>query len=162
MTSRNRAWADQRFAGNSLPVGTKLISNLLVNAHTVDTLTAVRIVLDVTVQYDPSLTVVDSLSVIDVGIGVSSVEAFATAGALPSPSAETEYPPRGWLYVASQPLWQQAESTGVLTSVARFQVDIRSMRKIDKGVLFVMFQNTNLIVGATCGVTGRARVLCLT
>ncbi len=115
-------------------------------------------------MYSPNATIVDSLSTVSLGIGVASVEALGVAGGLglPNPSQEQEYPPRGWLYVGTQPVFQQAESTGVIHRTARFQLDLRSMRKIDKGVLFIGFEQDNILVGGSMRVIGRSRVLCLT
>ena len=165
MAPRNRAWADRRFAGTALVAGTPGVFDLLTAAPEVDTLTAVRIVGDLTVQYLVSTTIVDSLSIVEVGIGVSSVQAFAVAAGagLPDPSADpAEYPPRGWLYLASQPVSQHAESTGVIEHVARFQFDLRAMRKIDKGFLFMVVEQNNITVGGAMQMTGRVRALCLT
>jgi len=163
MVSRNRAWADARFIGTVLAAGTPIAANLLVDAPTLDTLTATRIIGDVTVLYDQASTVVDSLSLVECGIGVTSVEAFAAGvGSLPTPDISTEYPPRGWLYCAGQAVYQQAESTGVLSTNARFVFDVGAMRKIDKGVLFVVFTNTNLVIGGAMRIVGRIRTLCLT
>ncbi len=164
MTTRQRAWADRTLSGSVLAAGAAgLTINLLLNAPTVDTLTAIRVLLDFTVQYAVGSTIVDSLSVVSCGVGVTSVEAFTIGGtSLPSPADETQYPPRGWLYVASKAMWTHAESAGVTEVPAVFQVDIRSMRKIDKGVLFCTFVNNNITVGGSMTVTGRARALCLT
>ena len=161
---RNRAWADQRFAGNSLVAGTGVLVDLLSDAPTVDTLTAVRLVGDVTCQYVVSTTVADSMSIVDVGIGVGSVEAFAAGiNSLPNPDVTTEYPPRGWLYVASLPVVQiLTTDSGIVDQPARFQFDLRAMRKIDKGRLFMMLLNTNLVQGGAMQVVGRVRTLCLT
>jgi len=162
-STRNRAWADQRIAGTSLAVANRLVFDLLANAPTVDTLTAIRIVGDLVCQYSPNTSVVDLLSVVDVGIGVSSVEAFALADtALPKPSAETEYPPRGWLYIATKPVARSLDTEGVLETVATFSFDICSMRKIDKGRLFIMIENSTVLTGSSIRITGRIRVLCLT
>ena len=147
-----------------MAAGTDILVNLLENAPTVDTLTAVRIVGDFTVHYRITNTTVDSDSIIDVGVGVVAAPAF-TAGqaAIPDPSSETSYPPRGWLYVASMHISETVTtSTGLQIKDARFQFDIRSMRKIDKGVLFLRIANTNINTGGVCEVTGRIRAFCLT
>ena len=167
MVSRRRAWADQRFGGAVLTAGTSIQLDLLENAPTMDTLTVVRIVMDLTAQYEVQFTVTDSLSIVDLGIGVASAAAFAVAlgAGLPNPAVETEYPDRGWIYVASQPVSHVLEGSGgvgVLESHARFQVDLRAMRKIDKGILFIRLQNTNITVGGSMNVTGRVRSLVLT
>ena len=166
MAPRNRAWADSRFLGSALVAGTPLVSNLLAGAPTVDTLTAVRIIGDLWVQYLVSTTVGDSLSIVDLGIGVAGVEAFdAGTASLPSPAVNTEYPPRGWLYVNSQPVSQTLDGAGGVSIVnerAHFQFDLRAMRKIDKGRLYSHIVQNNITVGGAMQITGRIRVLCLT
>jgi len=163
VSRRGRAWADRRFDVSSLVAAVPQSFNLLQNAPTVDTLTAVRVIGDLTFQYSPNSTIVDSLSKVDVGVGVTSLEAFTVGGAsLPNPSDENQYPPRGWLYVSTQPVYQQAESTGVINAVARFQFDLRAMRKVDKGVLFLTMEQNNILVGGSMRIVGRTRVLCLT
>ena len=104
--TRNRAWADIRFGATTLVAAVPQQFDLLANPPVQDTLTAVRIVGDLTGQYTVTNTVVDSLSAMDVGIGVSSSEAFAVAAAaaLPKPFPDDEYPPRGWLYVSTLPV----------------------------------------------------------
>jgi len=162
-STRNRAWADRRISMSLVATVPQAI-DLLLNAPTVDTLTAVRVIVDILCFYSPDATVVDSLSFVDLAVGVTSVEAFAVAAAagLPNPTTESGYPPRGWLYVNTKPVFQQAESTGVLIQTAHFMFDVRSMRKVDKGVLFLIAENNTIIVGGVVRMVGRTRVLCLT
>ena len=162
-SNRNRAWADRRLAVAALNDGSRQSFDLLANAPTVDTLTAVRIIGELWFMYSPNSTIVDALSIVDLGIGVSSVEAFAQgAASLPDPTTETEYPPRGWLYVDTKPVWQQAESTGVINHAAQFKFDLGAMRKIDKGRLFLTMEQNDILVGGSMRVIGRVRTLCLT
>ena len=164
-SSRRRSWADQRFAGTALTAGSIKLTDLLENAPTSDTLTVVRIIGDLTVQYLVSTTVGDSLSIVDVGIGVVAASAFGVAGAVPTPVSETEIPPRGWLYVSSQPVSQTLDGAGGVSIVnerARFQFDIRAMRKIDKGILYIAIEQNNITIGGAMQMTGRVRSLCLT
>jgi len=161
-SNRPRAWADLTFNVIALAAGTAQAFNLLTNAPTVDTLTSVRIIVDLTFMYSPDVTVVDSLSTVSMGIGVVSVEAFAQGiASLPSPHNGTEFPARGWLYVNTRPVTQQAESTGIISRELRFALDLGAMRRIDKGVLFLVMRQDNIIVGGTMRVVGRTRVLCL-
>ena len=163
MPDRGRTWADVRLNGNALVAGTPLEVNILNVSTPADTITVVRILVDLWVLYTANITVTDSLSIVDVGIGVTSAEAFAAGGAaLPSPVVVTQFPPRGWLYVASQPVLEKAESAGVISEWTRFQADLRAMRKIDKGVLFMVMHNTNITVGGSMQIVGRVRALCLT
>jgi len=163
-SSRNRAWADRVFNITGLVAGTPQAFDLLSNAPVVDTLTVVRTVGEIVAMYSPNSTVVDSLSTISMGVCVVSDQAFGVAGAaaIPNPAAEDDYPPRGWLYVATQPVSQQAESTGVLNVQAIFKFDIGAMRKIDKGKLVLVMKQDNILVGGNMRLVGRVRSLCLT
>jgi len=160
MPGRNRAWADTVYSGLVIVDEGSLATDLLVNAPTVDTLTAVRIIIDVVVVLSPAI-VSDALNVVSVGLGVTSREAF-TAVALPDPAASTEYPPRGWLYVANKPVRSTATTVGLDVKEAHFQVDLRAMRKVDKGVLFLALGNAAVLNTLSVDITGRVRVLCLT
>jgi len=164
MADRPRAWADTRFKMQSLVAGTDFIVNLLLNAPTVDTLTAIRIVGELEFAYVVTTTIADSDSIVDVGIGVAADEAVAAgAAALPDPASDSSYPPRGWLYVATGYVAQHITSaTGLANKNAVFKFDIRAARKIDKGTLFFRAAQANLNVGGAMELTGRIRVLCLT
>ena len=164
MPKRNRAWADVRFAGVDLVAGTAKKFDLLVDAPTVDTLTAVRVILDLTMIYDVTTTIGDALSVVDCGIGVASKEAFdAGVASLPDVIDSKAYPPRGWLYVATLPVAQLVTTdAGIINEIARFIFDGHSMRKIDKGILFLLCEQNNIDIGGVMKITGRTRVLCLT
>jgi len=163
MVSRNRSWSDLRLSVSDLAANTAQSFDMLINAPTADTLTVVRVIGDFWMLYSPNVTVADKLSIADVGIGVSSVEAFTAAGvSLPVPQDPTQFPPRGWLYVNSQPVTQSSQTEGVLERMAHFKVDLRAMRKVDKGRLFLTLSNTTILTGASMRVIGRTRVLCLT
>ena len=161
---RNRAWADFRYKGVSLVAGTDIISDLLTNAPDVDTLTAVRIVGYLNVGYVVTNAIVDADSVVDVGIGVSAKEAVSAGGSsLPDAQSVVSYPPRGWLYLATKYVRQSLTGTdGTTNSNAVFEFDLRAMRKVDKGTVFIRIGNANINVGGAMEVTGRVRVLCLT
>ena len=83
MSPRPRAWSDTRFAVASLVAGTRQDFDLLLNAPTVDTLTVVRIIGELWFMYSPNSTVVDSLSIVDLAIGVGSVQSFDVGGGSP-------------------------------------------------------------------------------
>ncbi len=162
MASRPRAWADSRIVA-TLTTAADILVDLLAGAPTVDTLTAIRIVVNLNCHYIVTNTLSDSDSVVDIGIGVTSVEAFAAgATSVPDPSSPTSFPPRGWLYVDTGYVGQALTSaTGVFNENAVFKVDLRAARKIDKGTLFLRIANTNINVGGAMEVVGRVRVLCL-
>ena len=166
MAPRNRSWADSRFLAATLAINAEVHTNLLANAPTVDTLTAVRIVGDLIVEFDPTSTHSDQLNLVEVGIGVTSTEAFAAGSAsLPSVASETEYPPRGWLYLDGTTCMNTIDATNQAIQMrpARFQFDVRAMRKIDKGILFMSIASRlGKGGGVTTLISGRVRVLCLT
>ena len=158
---RHRAWADL-IHNAQLIDGDTTLKDLLVNAPTSDTLTVVRIILDVTVGFDPAVGTEGDCR-IDLGIGVTSREAFTIGKtAVPDPSQETEYPPRGWLFVATKRATIAVGASFEWVIPAVFQADLRAQRKIDKGVLFLFAKNTVISDAATVRVVGRTRVLCLT
>jgi len=164
MPGRNRAWADTVFNSVQIVAEGVSLTNLLTDAPTVDTLTAVRIVLDLVVAHGADEPIVDSSNAVSVGIGVCSVEAFGQGiNALPEPQFSTQYPPRGWLYVATKPvLAANIGTAGGTRRVAEFSADLRSMRKIDKGILYIVVQNNAILSNKDVDLWGRVRVLCLT
>ncbi len=163
---RSRSWADKRLVGETLAVGTPVLEDLLeFLGDSSNELTVVRIIADITVQYLVTTTVNDSLSIVDLGIGVIATSAFGTPTAVPEPSIETEFPPRGWIYVNSVPVSQILDAAGgvsIVDSRAIFKFDIRAMRKIDRGTLFLKISQSNITVGGAMQVTGRVRSLVLT
>ncbi len=160
MPGRNRAWADTIFCGSVLVDEGSSLINLLLDAPVVDTLTAVRIVIDLSIG--PLVTTtVEASNCISVGIGVSSREAV-TAAAIPDPAQSDQYPPRGWLYVANKASRFIIQSSGIHATYALFQADLHAMRKVDKGVLFLAMGNAGVIGTESVAIFGRVRVLCLT
>ena len=152
--------------GVSLVAGTDVLLDLLESATEVsDTLTAARIVGSFTVNYVVTTTIADADSVVDVGIGVTSTQGFGVGGAagVPDPASETSYPPRGWLYVATKHVAQLVTTDGgIINENAEFNFDLRAMRKLDKGILFMRIAQANINVGGAMEVTGRVRTLILT
>ncbi len=161
MASRNRAWADTMFCGSLLADEGTIRSNLLIDAPTVDTLTAVRIIVDLSIGPNV-VSAADAANCISVGIGVTSAEGFA-AGATPSPAFTDQYPPRGWLYIATKVSRMFViTSTGLSTTFAEFKGDFRAMRKVDKGILYMEIVNNAVVATGAVAIYGRVRVLCLT
>jgi len=163
-TQRRRAWADRRLTGISIANNNNLTPvNLLSNAPTIDTMTVSRIIghLEINAVITSEI---EYEQLLDVGIGVSSAEAFDIgATALPDPQTEGDYPPRGWLYVDTRACWQIVIATVIQRRDAIFDFDLRGMRKIDKGRLFLMVRNTGIGgTGTAVTIKGRVRALCLT
>ena len=160
---RNRAWADLLVAQN-IGAGGNTKLDLLGGAPTMDTLTAVRVIVHLNVSPDV-LSAIDGVVSFDVGIGVSSSEAFAVGvSALPDPDDATNYPPRGWIWVDRYAVRNTVGAGPIdLNNAAEIRADIRAMRKIDKGKMFIIMKlSTAAGSGFGVNVVGRVRVLCLT
>jgi len=98
---------------------------------------------------------------LDLGIGVATVPAF-NANEVPEPDISTEYPIRGWLYKTNQWMIMPGAQSGKMM-MPSWHFDIRTMRKIDKGILYVAAGNNNVSGTAdTILVGGLIRALCLT
>jgi len=158
---RRRAWGDTRFAGAAIGASATVASNLLIGLPGTTTQTVTRIIGDITFFGIVTDTEVDALNVVEVGIGVVSNEAFALE-TLPDPGAVGDYPQQGWLYVATQPVIQVVHANGLFRTDARFVFDIRAQRKVDRGILFMLFENVAITGAKSLTMVGRVRALCLT
>ena len=163
MPSRPTAWADTIFLGDPISNNATKVVDLLVNAPTVDTLTAVRLVgnLDVGIAISAE---VEFAAAVCIAIGVASVEAFDVGiTALPNAHQQAEFPPRGWLYRDVKLCWQYLVSGAPHQKHnAHFEFDLRAARKIDKGRLFMLIRNSSDFGTTALDVTGIVRALCLT
>ena len=166
-TRRPRTWADRLYTDQGIASGSVFIDNLLTNAPTRDTITVARLIGKLQV-HTASTDETESSQIIDLAIGVSSVEAFNLgATALPDPNTEGDYPPRGWLYATRVYYEQTLPTGGTPTAMWRvlpvIEFDLGAMRRIDKGVLFMIVRNTSIDGAATnMRLTGRVRAMCLT
>ena len=167
MTSprRPRAWADLKINENLASDGSQKFDLLEKATVNLDTITVVRLVGKLTVI--PAVVADSTIGVqlIQIGIGVASTEAF-TAGiaSLPDPNVDTEAPPRGWIYKQYETFVNQQDlGTVEAFRFPEFQFDNRAMRKIDRGVLFMVMNSVDLLATATTvKVVGLIRALCLT
>ena len=164
---RHRTWADRIF-NQLVNSGASDVEDLLdAVPQQSETLTVTRIIAEL--QFTSVVTDEnESTQLISLAIGVVSPEAVAIGiTALPSPSVEDEFPPRGWLY-RGRMVYQLALPTGATpTSMFKqmpiFKFDVRAMRKIDKGRLFLVVQNTDVDgVATNLHMRGIVRSLCLT
>ena len=161
--ARSRAWADLRFSAAIASSGNMAPLDILFDLGTsrLDTITVTRLVGDIYGIYDPSFAENEGISRVDVGIGVSPQAPFLVVQ-VPEPDVTTEYPIRGWMYVAT--MWVSCiGDTNPQIDRGHLHFDIRTMRKVDKGILYVAAAN-NIVsgVGTTIRVGGRIRALCLT
>ena len=161
--ARPLAWGDTVFS--TLMVSATPINavDLLAQLADSDTVTAMRIVGHLYVAPDPVTTQVDGAYQVDVGIGVTSIEAFA-ANVVPDPNNPSEVPARGWLWVDRMYCSKRIViDTGMLETVGEVRFDIRSARKVDRGVLYLnAFQSNVSGTANNLRLVGRIRVLCAT
>ena len=95
--------------------------------------------------HDYSYAVHDSgegSQIIDVGIGVTSQEAFAST-ILPDPNNAIDHPTRGWVYRCRHKIHGFAADQAAV-DVRSVYRDIRSKRKIDNGELYIHIVNSAL------------------
>jgi len=159
---RPRAWADTVF-NQPLTDAQQVNSDLLVDLPASPVITVVRIIGRLTICPNSITNQISGLTVVDFAIGVSSVEAF-TASVLPDADQSVEAPPRGWLWTTRTICIQDRLNTEPASRfVDQIEFDVRSMRKVDKGRLFLQMENNQASGTAfTVSVIGRVRVLCVT
>ena len=94
-----------------------------------------------------------------IGIGISGDT--VTAGSLPDPEDDADFPPRGWIWKARYRIWGfAADQPAVFTR--RVDLDIRAMRKLDNGEGFMIATNAdNEGVASAITVRGLIRQLWL-
>ena len=159
---RRRAWADAQFTITLVTATLMVPLDLLGDLPQMDVKTVTRIVGSITILPDNFTSTDDGANVIDVGIGVVSKEAF-DAAVVPDPQTTTDYPTLGWLWKARLVAYRQNGSGTVEEfGYPRIDLDVRSQRKVDKGVLFITAFNASLFTGWTCIMVGNVRSLCLT
>ena len=163
---RRRAWADF-FVSMLLVDAVPQSVDLLTQAPDLDTITVARLVGRLHAQHAGLTTQVDSRMAINIGIGVASVEAFGVAASagLPIVGSAASQPPRGWLY-RTQMLSTKVHSTGTTYEINEpdmVDFDIRSLRKVDQGRLFLVAESLDIdFTAADIRLTGLIRALCLT
>ena len=160
--ARPRAWADliwsAAIANNADVPPLDILFDL--GSSRLDTITIVRLVGSFHLTHDVTLGITEGIQRVDLGIGVCSQSAF-DAGNMPRADISTSYPPRGWLYADT--MWVTTDASVADRIVPSWKIDIRTMRKLDKGILYLTLSNNN-VIGSGQGVVlgGRIRALCLT
>jgi len=158
--ARPRAWGDTMFNVDFPVTATQSTTNLLSTLSVLDTVTAVRLVIHMQMVLGTPVETVDGVSILDLGIGVAASEAF-NAGALPDPDQGGEQPARGWLWRDRLTLTHVDQNSLIWSQELR--ADIRTMRKVDRGVLYLIMRST-LSAGVYVPFRGVGiiRALCLT
>jgi len=100
--------------------------------------------------------IVDGHQKVDMGIGITSQEAFA-AGALPDPEVPSDYPFGGWLYRCRH-MVDDNVANGVPAQV--FERDLRAQRKLGRGEAYIILVNqTDIGAGFSIVLLGSIRSL---
>ena len=166
MTSprRPRSWVDLSVNENLAAGGREVLNILTASPVDLTTITVVRILGRLLVI--PSVVANSSVSAqrVTVGIGVAAVEAFDIGvTALPRAADDGDKPPRGWIYKEHGILVNQQDSGTVEAwHFPEFKFDVRGMRKVDHGILYITMENLDLLGGTTAvKVVGLLRALCL-
>ena len=87
--------------------------------------------------YSASVAEAWGTQIADIGIGITSQEAFA-AGVVADPNTAGDQPSRGWIYRTRVAVAQNGIGAQVLYEV---RADIRSQRKLDDGECFIILAN---------------------
>ena len=156
--ARERAWSTKLISDPFAVAGTQVIEDLLVILPIVTTATVVRIVLHLGISLSDPTDTSSGITQMDMAIGVCSNEAFV-AGVVPDPNVEADVPARGWLW--RERLW--LPHTATVQHPMDVHADLRAMRKVDRGILYLVSTSGNL--QGTYGVpvlTGLVRSLVLT
>ena len=161
VSRRDRVWGDTIFTNVPFNDLTPVLADIRGAIQVPDRYTVVRLILNLVVHFD-TVDEAENAGLCHLGVGVTSFEAF-TAGVVPDPETSTDYPIHGWLFLGSELLQQSLPGAGgIQTRYASFQKDLRASRKVDRGVLYAMFNMIN-IDGVPQGfISGRIRALFLT
>jgi len=102
-----------------------------------------------------------ALQRVDLGIGIASQEAFALGvTALPAPQTATERPRLGWYFREEVMVRSSTTDTGFGVPVLRVQADIRAMRKLENGELYLRMNSVGSVgVDFTVRAVGLIRTL---
>jgi len=95
---------------------------------------------------------------VSIGLGLASAEGSAIAGGagVANAAVETDFPLRGWMFRSQYLLSGQV----VDQHSVRIEKDIRAMRKMENGVLYLSINSANLLASAfDVHVTGIMRFL---
>ncbi len=165
--ARPLAWADSLFNISLITEGAGNVSgDLLATLTPSDTITVMRLIIHLTLMPQNLSDNIDGTVAVDLGIGVAALEAF-TAGVVPDPDNPSETPARGWLWrdrmvmTANHITGPPAHDT---YQVQEVRADIRAMRKVDRGVLYMrtIAREMNATDFAPVRIVGLIRVLCAT
>jgi len=161
--ARPLAWADTTLEITMIQAVNITPINLLLNLAPSDTVTTMRIVGHLYV-IPASMSVQTSGQYrCDLGIGVTSVEAF-NAGVVPDPQTDSERPARGWMWKDRlYSMKDRLDANNAYAVAGEVRFDVRSGRKVDRGICYLnAFQSQISGVAQNLILVGLIRVLCAT
>ncbi len=165
--ARPLAWADSHIDATFTVTGGGFVADLLLGLAANDTITVIRLIIHLMAVPQNLSDNIDGGSIVTAVIGVSASEAFV-ANVLPDPGTPTEVPARGWLWkdriiaVGNSVTGPPAHDVYYGTEL---KADIRAMRKVDRGNLYLTMQSNNMAVSGSflpISVSGIVRALCAT
>ena len=162
--ARPLAWADTLLAVSITAASGMSALDLLADLAAADVKTVMRLVGHLTVTSVAEGTTASAVQGIDLAIGVAAKEAFDGA-VLPDANVSSDVPARGWLW-RDRMTCLRYNGSGTVEDwhYPEVRFDIRSGRKVDRGVLFLTAFNSNLVGGTpfTILLSGIVRALCAT
>ena len=147
--ARQNEWKDNLISVG-LATGAGTFESLVANFTEPDKrgMTLVRTLIRLT-AFSTSIAGAYGVQNISMGIGVASQEAFAVGlAALSDPQTESDKPTRGWVWCSQMLVSQNGVGGEVLQTIT---ADIRGMRKLENGELFVSIFNV-AEVGTAFGI----------
>ena len=161
---RPRAWATTLINTNFAAVGDTLVADLLTGLTAADTITVVRLIINLRLWPSNFTDNFDGAGLLDVAIGVSAEEAFDVGStSLPQPGTANSQPARGWLWRDRLVGIQNVQAIEHSRIVHDVRADVRSMRKVDRGVLYLHAVSAEAkLTYPDIQLTGIVRALCLT
>ena len=158
-TRRATVWQDT-LVGVDMATGTQALISLAGDLLPTDTagMTLVRTIMCYT-MIASAPHAVSGWQSIDLGIGAASQEAFA-AGIVPDPNTRDDQPQRGWVYRCRHEVLDELSGSALSIAPVIVNKDIRSMRKIENGELYLVINNSP-VEGTTFNVRTRGIIRCL-
>ncbi len=155
-----RTFWNEQILGFTTANGAETLISLLSGLGDATEMTLIRTIVRLDVMVDDSAETNSSIQRMSMGIGITSEEAFSIGTtAISDPATASEHPSRGWVYRTSGAVFISNVAQGG-HAPWRINDDIRTKRKIDRGDLFMKFQNDNL-EGATNTLITAGVVRCL-
>ena len=155
---RQSEWKDNLFDFN-LASGQGNVQSLVANFTEPDKrgMTLIRTIIHIE-MFSNTVAGAYGVQVVSAGIGVASQEAFAIgATAISDPQTESDKPTRGWVWRTQIAVSQNGTGLDLVRTISR---DIRAVRKLENGELFIVFDSDPGVGTAfTMSVRGLVRTL---